>query len=411
MNKKIILVIVGLIILLIAGIIIYKKVYSKPNEIDVEIAANFDQNFVRLVNRDYKDNWLISPYSMKVALSMLSEGAKGNTKAEIENLLKHNEASKINNSNIKIANALFIHNSVKDFVEESFTSTIKNNYNGEVLYDEFKSPAVINDWVKLHTDQMIPKVIDSIPPNFIAGLANAIAIDVNWTHPFECPLTNKESFTQKDGKKIDIEMMHNEYETSDVKYFDDNKVTGIIIPYKEDTNLEFIGLLPKDNIDSYLFNLDLTKLDNLTQNATEASGKLHINLSLPRFKYDFDLGNFLDMLVELGMKDAFDDEKADFTGIITRENLIKHQRGNIYVEKAVHKAAIDLNEKGTKAAAVTYFGLKDAAALMPNDFKTINIEFNKTFAYVIREKTTKDILFFGVVNSPNKWNGSTCKEA
>ena len=81
---------------------------------------------------------------------------------------------------------------------------------------------------------------------------------------------------------------------------------------------------------------------------------------------------------------------------------------NIYVSDAIHKTYIDLNEKGTKAAAVTYFGMKALGAFI--DDKMIDIEFNRPFMYMIRDNKTSEILFLGSVYEPNKWKGTTCKK-
>ena len=88
--------------------------------------------------------------------------------------------------------------------------------------------------------------------------------------------------------------------------------------------------------------------------------------------------------------------------------MIKTEGSNFYVSDAIHKTYIDLNEKGTKAAAVTAFLVAGKSAL-PEELKTIEINFNKPFAYMIRDTKTKEILFFGVVYEPNKWKESTCK--
>ena len=97
--------------------------------------------------------------------------------------------------------------------------------------------------------------------------------------------------------------------------------------------------------------------------------------------------------------------------IITRENIEKIHAKNIYVATAIHKTYIDLNEVGTKAAAVTYFGIEKSNAALPEDEKkTINITFDKTFIYMIRDVKTKEMLFFGVVDAPNTWKGTTCSK-
>ena len=408
--KKVLIAIIALLLIAL-GLLVLKKENRRivPEEPEVpeaphsQITGDFTSNIIKLTNRDNKDNFLISPYSIKVALNMLKEGADGNTLAQINKVLANTKVANIDNPNIKIANAVFISNRVKDIVEESFVNTIKNNYQGEVLYDNFKTPKVINDWVNEHTNKMIPKLLDSMEPNFVAGLANAIAIDVKWAYQFDCPLTTKEEFTKKDNTTMNVQMMHHSYETSDVSYFDNDKTLGVILPYTADTNLEFVGFIPKGNIDNYLNSVTSTELANIGQDAISAGNKLHIELSLPRFKYDFDLKTFQGILQEMGMTDAFIEGVADFSKIIPKD------KDEVSVSEAIHKTAIDLNEKGTKAAAVTYFGLKDSAAIIPEDFKTVKIELNKTFVYMIREKTTKEILFFGVVNTPNKWSGSTCE--
>ena len=134
-------------------------------------------------------------------------------------------------------------------------------------------------------------------------------------------------------------------------------------------------------------------------NERVASDKLHINLSLPRFTYNYEVKDFKAVLKKLGIVDAFDEAKADFTKIIDNNEL--------YVGEAIHKTKIELNEVGTKAAAVTYFGMF-AKGMAPQDFEQIDIVFNKPFVYMIREKNTGEILFFGTVFEPNTWKGTTC---
>ena len=103
------------------------------------------------------------------------------------------------------------------------------------------------------------------------------------------------------------------------------------------------------------------------------------------------------------MKEAFDPANANFYNMVEKEK----QFGNIYVGQAIHKTHIDLNEKGTKAAAVTYFGMFDNAVAI-EETKPKEIIFNKPFIYMIRDKDTKEVLFFGTVYEPNIWKGSTC---
>lgn len=379
----------------------------KPSNPTTYDDREFNIKLIKTVNSTLKSNYLISPYSIEVALNMLKEGAKDNTYNEINNLVNRT-INDVSNDKVKVANAIFVKNKFRNYIEETFYNSLISKYNSEILYDEFKTPDVINNWVNEHTDNMIPKILDIMDKDFVLGLANAIAIDVEWINEFECENTSNREFTKIDNSKINVEMMHQTYEYGNTKYFDFENITGIVIPYEND--LEFVGIIP-DNINNYIENLTNDKLNAIDNNLISASNKLHIMLSLPRFSYSFSLNNFKSILISMGIKDVFDPANANLTGIITRDNLgkLNGNYDNIYVDEAIHKTYIDLNEKGTKAAAVTYFGIK-ANATAIEDYDIVNIEFNKPFIYMIRDTKNKEILFFGVVYEPNIWNGSTCSE-
>ena len=111
----------------------------------------------------------------------------------------------------------------------------------------------------------------------------------------------------------------------------------------------------------------------------------------------------------MGISSVFSKSDADLTNIISKDEMTKHGIENIYVNKVLHKTHIDLNEKGTKAAAVTYIEVSETlGALDVEENNDIDIEFNKPFIYMIRDSASGEILFFGSVYNPNEWNGSTC---
>ena len=401
--KKIRIIII--IVILLGGLFfLYLDIKNMKKSIDPKkkepvYKNDFNLDLIKRVNHDNYDNYLISPYSIEIALNMLKEGSNNNTYDEINRTLGNSKVNRINNDKVKIANGIFISNQYKRNIKDSFLDKIKSDYDGEIIYDDFKTPKVINDWVNKKTDGMIPQILSTIPEDFIIGLSNAIAIDVKWSHQFECTSTYSEKFTKEDKKKIDVEMMHDESERDYMSYFDNKKSKGVTIDY-EDNTLEFVGILPKTNIDDFINNLESNDLYNIE--TTNASEKTHILLSLPRFSYSYDLSTFKNILQDLGIKEVFEEGNADLS------NMLKGVAG--YVSEAIHKTFIELNETGTKAAAVTYFGVKENSMVMPTeDYKEIIIEFNKPFIYMIRDKSTKQILFFGVVKEPNKWKGQTCE--
>ena len=395
---------VTFLIIFVSGTI--NSTHKKKEEKKViKATSSFTIKFIKEANKySNNSNYIVSPYSVEMALSMLRVGADGNTLKELDTVLRARNFN-LNNDKVKIANALFIKDFYKNVIEKDFVDTLKLDYDSEVLIDKFDTPDVINNWVNEKTDKMIPKLLDEMSDDFALGIANAISIDTKWQSQFECEDTYGADFTY-DKNKTKVEMMHKEY--SKGAMYLDGDVKGIMLPYKDD--LEFIGLLPKKDVSTYINNLtdkDFNEQINSFK-SLEENDKLY--LSLPRFSYEYDFSDFGKSLMDLGIKDAFNPDSADFSKIITKENLLSLGKDNLYVDSAIHKAKIELNEEGTKAAAVTYFGLSANAAIMEDDYNKIYINFDRPFLYLIRDKSSHEILFFGVVYKPNKWNGSTCKE-
>lgn len=402
MNKKDwIIIFIVVIILLVIGMFLFKgkeERNEKKEEESEVIVKDFNTSIIQ--KSFQKENYLISPYSIEIALNMLREGADGNTKNELDKVLGNRKITFLKiKDKLNVANALFIKNKYKKNVLDTYYNKLIKDYNSEILYDEYITPKVINDWVNEKTNGMIPKILDSIDPYFTLGLANAIALDVKWQNEFECNNTRSEVFTKDDGSTINVEMMHNSYKY-DTMYLVSDDVKGIILPYQSDNEeLEFIALLPKDKLDVYINNLNDEKLNKTLNSFVKIKEKEKINLSLPRFTYEYEIKDFINVLRKMGINDAFDSEKANFSNLI---NIF------VYVNDAIHKTKIELNEKGTKAAAVTYFGLK-VNGMLPQEEKIIDITFNKPFIYLIREKKSNEILFFGTVYEPTIWTKTTCE--
>ena len=414
-RKIVYFILIIAILLLTTGTYLLLK-EKKPIEITVTTANDFNSKMIREVNKTEESNYLISPYSIEIALNMLRDGANGQTKSQIDNLIKERQINDVTIKNkINVANAAFIKNEYKNYVTKSYYQKLHDSYNANILYDEFETPKVMNDWVNKETDKMIDKIVDNLSKNFVIGIANAVAIDVEWRTPFECTGTYEEEFTKIDNNKYGVSMMHNTYKKYDeVKYFKTDKEKGIILPYKSydkngkktsegGNNLEFVGILSNSNIKDYVSNINDKVFKRIDNSLKELNENEKINLSLPMFKYDYSISDFIKLLNNLGITTVFDPYNADLS------NMIKKDGENFYVSEAIHKTHIDLNEKGTKAAAVTAFIIEKNSAMPQEESKIIEIKFDKPFAYMIRDSKTKEILFFGVVYEPLKWEGSTCK--
>ena len=434
MNKKVLITIISILCIVVLGLGVYAG-YKKANKDDKQEAkkdapvktvdpkdVNYNERIVKLVNNKVEGNYLISPYSIEIALNMLKDGADGATREQIENAVGTREIPVFTAENrISVVNGAFIKAKYKDYIEKGFYDRL-NVRKAEIIYDEFKTPEKINEWVNKNTYEMIPKILDEIDDKFVLGIANAVAIDVEWGVRWRCEETRSMEFTKTDGSKMKTEMMHTELKAGNQYYFEIDGAKGVVLPYDaydskgeladegEGTQLEFVGILPDGNAKDFIANLKNNQLKEIgvPENSSE---KFELYVNLPRFKYEYKLEEFADVLNEMGIEDAFSAQKADFSKIISKENVKKlaEDAENIYVSTAIHQTYIDLNEKGTKAAAVTFFGVNYATSAVDPERPVVKIvTFDKPFVYMIRDSKTKEVLFFGVVETPNKWEGSTC---
>lgn len=403
-NIILISAIIIVIVLSILVILYYKKENTKIE--DKHVTTNFTYELIKQAYTDNK-NMLISPLSIEYALSILKDGSDGNTYSQINNSLGDVE---IKNTNIKdrisIANALFIKNDYKNNISNLFVNNISSKYSADIIYDDFTTPDTINNWVKEKTFNMIPQLLNEAPKDIVLGIANALAIDVEWKYPFECNNTNEEEFNNK-GQIINVAMMHEESKNGELLYLKNNKVTGVSKKYKtysneeESKTLEYIALMT-DNIKDYVESFSKQELDSLLTNSTPSTYKKRISLSLPKYTYDYTIDDMKPLLSSLGMKDMFDPNLADFS------KMTSDSSKSLYVEDSIHKTKIELNENGTKASAATFLGMKETS-ILEDEYEKINIEFNKPFIYIIKEND--NILFFGVVTEPNKYEelDNNCK--
>ena len=196
------IIILAVLLVVVGGVIVYfvkfrnndtpnDEIETKDNNkyLAYRIASNsledFDFYFLQLVNE--KKNKLYSPLSIKYALGMLVEGAEGETKDQISNIIGTYSPKKYTNSaNMSFANALFIRDSFKDSILSSYVDILTNKYSAEVMFDSFNTPDTLNEWVSNNTFKLINNLIDKDGfdrADFV--LVNALAIDMEWEKVFQ----------------------------------------------------------------------------------------------------------------------------------------------------------------------------------------------------------------------------------
>ncbi len=339
-------------------------------------------------------NTLISPYSIAMCLSMMTNGAEDETKAQLEALLgmdidtlnraMYASAMSLTGSEspLSTANSIWFRDSGSLHVEPSFLQTNADWYGAQVYASPFDDSTVkdINNWCGKYTDGMIKKIIDEIDPATVMYLINAVCFDAEWEEKYESNDIRDMTFTNRDGTTSTVKMMMSEEKIA-LSY---ENAKGFAKGYKGG-RFSFVGLLPDDkSADIYEFAASLDGEAWLEMWRGRGAGAI---VGIPEFKFDYKI-KLNDVLGEMGVQDMFDGSKADFT------RLGQCNDGNIYCSRVEHQTFIEVNRHGTKAAAIT-FGEMNAESAEP----TPPIILDRPFVCGIVDNATGMPIFFGVVTN------------
>lgn len=399
-----------LIAIIATSIIGCEKFSSKNNEeisvkeVDKELVEGnnkFAFSIFKEISKDENNkNVFISPLSISMALTMTYNGAKENTKAEMNKVLgyegmaddKINDSYKILNSylenvdeNVKlnVSNSIWIREG--ENINKDFININKDIFGAKVDNLDFsKSSSVdkINNWIEKSTNNMIKDMLkDPINSDVIMYLINAIYFKGQWQEPFDRNNNIIGEFTNSKGEKSEIDFMRKVATSDKTFYGEDDDFKAIKMPY-DSGKVSMYAVLPKEglNIDSFINNLDLNKWISIKKSIGEE--KEAVNVSFPRFEIEYGTKELKEPLAALGMKDIFND-RANLSGI----------REELYVSGVLHQGKIEVNEKGSEAAAATIVELKESAMPIIDDPK----EFiaNRPFIFIIEDEESGTILFMG----------------
>ena len=340
-------------------------------------------------------NIMFSPTSLNFALGMIAEGAKGETKEILDDYLGTNDFAayakeyldKIKayntedesygyQSKVKIADAVWVDNGLT--LQEKFKNTVSDSFGAEVEAVDFsaakKTCDVINSWCDKNTEGLIPKIItpDLINDNTGLCLTNSLYFESGWSgEPWNVSDT-EESFGKKEKTK---------YMTCiGDRYYENDKATAFGRDYAN--GLSFIGILPNDEGD---FNLEDLDIGGLLKSNPEYD---EVDCKMP--KLNFETNTVLnDMLSSLGLDNLFSGN-ADFSGIADQ---------NVNVDTILQKTKLELDENGTKAAAVTAVTMECMSATVEKEPIIKTVELTRPFAFLIYDRSNDEILFIGKVIS------------
>ena len=349
-----------------------------------------------------KSNIMISPASIMMALDMCAAGAKGETLKQINDLFAKDSdplqqqafasdlMKRINNSrkvDFSCANAVWNNESVLgDKVNTTYVDYIKKTFGAEFRSAVFDNNTHkdINKWADEKTNHMIPNAISNpIDPLAVMVLVNAIRFEGKWQSEYKDAQISERDFRGINGTEKATMLS-----STEKGYFATSKATGFI-KYYEGDEYAFVAILPND---------DKVNANDFIKGFTYADYKefigsrknVDVNTLMPEFKSDYET-RVNDQLLALGMKDAFDPVKADLTGIAKIESK------NMYISKVIHKTHIEVDRKGTKAAAVTSVEVDCESITEPEDPKSVICD--RPYVYAIVDTVTMNPIFIGTINS------------
>ena len=347
---------------------------------------------------DEDENFMVSPFSLSMALAMTWNGSAGDTKLAMQNTLglgdwtdqevnsyfkKLKDAFEKTDPSTKlsIANSIWTNQNVK--ILPDFIQLNQNYYKATVEavdFGNFATVGRINKWAADNTNGLIDNVIEETDPMDLMYLLNALYFKGVWSSKFDAKNTSKMDFTADNGSKTKVDMMHQETE---LNYADDATMQLVELPYGNKA-FSMRVLLPKDG----------KKLTDVTQALqsedywSNLTSKLHnnkVDLYLPKFKTEYSK-KLNDVLIEMGMGVAFVPGNADFSRMSDKDAYISFVKQDTYIAT---------DEVGTEAAAVTTVGV-ELTSVGPTPEK-VTFKADRPFVYIIQEKSSGAVLFMGAV--------------
>lgn len=381
----------------------------------VEASNKFCVDLYRHLQSDDKfqgKNLFYSSSSLSVALAMTYMGARGKTAAQLNKALHweglpqdklHSEEkvflavlqeSNAKGNEVQAANRLFVQ---KDFnLVQDFVKGTKKFYGAEIALVDYQEDAEgarreVNKWVEEQTKQKIKNLIAEGVFNNLTRLTlvNAIYFKGFWQNQFNEKATYDQEFFSSESEKMKVKMMHLTARFKHVRDAGKLSCQVLEMPY-QGKELSMIVLLPHEIQGLAKLEEELTndKLDEVIESLSKVYPE-EVEVSLPRFKFtqEFHLNN---ILAKMGATDMFSEFDADFTGIAPAH-------AKLYVSHVIHKAFVEVNEKGTEAAAATavVMNVRAACVMEPPVFRA-----DHPFLFLIYHKKSRAILFMGRLIKP-----------
>lgn len=395
---------------------------TSRQDLEVLVAGNsaFAWDFYRVV-RGQEGNLFYSPYSISAALAMTYAGARRDTEKQIAETLHYdlpqeglhpafkslaaalNSAAEIVSDDqdqqpfqLNIANSLWGQSGYP--FRSQFLDLLALNYQSGLRLVDFRNQPddarlEINQWV---ADETADRISDLIPEGEIdlltrLVLVNAIYFKANWSHPFAVEETTDRPFTLLDGSVLDVPMMSHE-QPERLPYLAGDGFKAVALPYAGGTT-SMVIIVPGAGPDTGLVDgkfqefeaaLDRELVDEILAGLEPGL----VSLTMPKFSFESEY-RLKDTLEAMGMPDAFDPHRADFSAM-------EDPQEELFIDDVFHKAFLAVDEKGTEAAAATAVVMSALSAISGE----IELTVDRPFIFLIQDQTSGAILFVGRVLNP-----------
>lgn len=352
------------------------------------------------------ESFIYSPLSIAYVLSMVNDAAEGQTRQELEQTLGFGTGGvdAINeycqtlieglpqvdpNVQLDMANAIFV--SKRYALKQQFSQHMQQYYHALAESLDFSSPTTlgyINDWCNRQTRGMIPSILDKVNPEAVSYLLNAIYFKAGWSSKFDPKETKTEDFSTEGGNTIQVPLMHQNvlakymkndtYSAIDFSYGSGAWNMTIMLPEEGKTTDDIIAQLAEGG-----WSISDNPLMNMYRD-------YEVDLKVPRFgtKSDTDEleGTLKEILKGMGIRQVFDSKLSQVPNMCEDTNLC--------ISMMRQKAAIEVNEDGAKASAVTVAEM-DCTSAGPEEYSRVDFHANRPFVYFIREASSGVLLFVG----------------
>jgi serine protease inhibitor len=373
---------------------------------------------------------VLSPTSIALALAMARAGARGETAAQMDTVMRSIGADALAEAMnaldralasrsgrfdvyggesagevlLKLANAPFAQEGMP--LEQDYLDALASRFAAGVRLVDYRNDPdgareVVNGWVKKQTAGRIPDLLAEPDVTTLTRLVlvNAMYLKAPWLNPFDAAATTPGRFTREDGSRVTVPMMNlvrcQGIGICSLPYAAGAGWRAVELPYLGDS-LAMTIIVP-DDLAAFERGLTAQKLTRITGALrTEPPGTTDVvydvKVTMPRFGIE-SRADLAETLIAMGMPLAFDVATADFSGI----SPIAHETG-LYIRKVIHQANIDVDEKGTEAAAATAVVMATGGG--PGS-REIAFKVDRPFLFLVRDVPTGAILFIGRVTDPS----------